>query len=163
MYAEFTGYDAKTSIVRFNFDTGIISTVIAPNAGIVSDNFKAEFVADGWYRISYTYWDETAQNTSLRFKIYPRGIDGITGTTNFYGAQLQQGGLTFFLESIGDRPSAYANVNINGAGKDIQIVADELRSGSVFETRILESRAFTQVALDINSNQTTHSQVMPNK
>ena len=147
MYAEFTGYDAKTSIVRFNFDTGIISTVIAPNAGIVSDNFKAEFVADGWYRISYTYWDETAQNTSLRFKIYPRGIDGITGTTNFYGAQLQQGGLTFFLESIGDRPSAYANVNINGAGKDIQIVADELRSGSVFETRILESRAFTQGGL----------------
>jgi hypothetical protein len=147
MYAEFTGFDARTSVVRFNFDTGIISAIAQSDNGIVSDTFKAEFVSDGWYRISYTYWDETAQNTSLRFKVYPRGIDGITGTTNFYGAQLQQGPLTFFLESIGDRPSAYANVNINGAGSGAQIVADELRSGGIYQTRILESRAFTQGGL----------------
>ena len=142
-YAEFSGYENRTSIVRFNFDTGIISAIEDPNAGIVSDNFKAEFVQDGWYRISYTYWDETAQNSSLRFKIYPRGIDGISGTTNFYGAQLQQGPLTFFLQTAIPRPSSYANIHVNGSGKDVDIVADEQRSGSVFQTRIIESRAFT--------------------
>ena len=146
-HAVFSGYEQRTSIMRYNFDTDIIAPIENEDTGIQATNFKAEFVSDGWYRISYTFWDETAQNTSLRFKIYPRGIDGIAGTTNFYGAQLQQGDLTFFIESVGDRPSGYANVHVDGSGNSAQIVADEQRSGSVFQTRILESRAFTQGGL----------------
>ena len=53
----------------------------------------------------------------------------------------------FFLETDSTTPTSYANVNVSGAGRDAMIIADELRSGSVFQTRVLESSAFTSGGL----------------
>jgi len=147
MYSIFSGYGTRTSAVRFNFTTGALVTVADPDTGQVPNTYTATILEDNWYRISYTFWDITAQNTSLRFKVYPRGVDGLSGSTNFYGAQLQTGELTFFLETDSTTPTSYANVNVSGAGRDAMIIADELRSGSVFQTRVLESSAFTSGGL----------------
>jgi len=138
IHAVFNGYDTKTSIARFNFDTEELSMLEAPDGGIIATSYSADFVEDGWWRISFTFWDETAQNTNLKFRLYPRGVDGISGSTNFYGSQVQIGDLTFFLETDDNTPTGYANVNVSGAGRDASIIADELRSGGVFQTRILE-------------------------
>jgi len=147
MYSIFSGYSTRTSAVRFNFTTGVLTTIVDPDNGIVPEVYTATILEDGWYRISYSYWDITAQNTSLQFKVYPRGTDGLSGETNFYGAQLQTGNLSFFLETDDTTPTSYANVNVSGAGRDAMIVADELRSGGVYQTRVLESSAFTSGGL----------------
>jgi hypothetical protein len=141
LYATFSGYDTRTSYVRYNFDTNEILTNGTGDLGIVPsiDNRGAEFIEDGWYRIWFTVYDETAQNTQLEYKVYPRGKDGIAGSTNFFGAQLQVGtGLGFYLGTEENTPTAHANINIQGAGRNVRVLADELRSGSIFQTRILE-------------------------
>ena len=147
MYSIFSGYSNRTSAVRFNFTTGTLVTIVDPDTGIVPDTYTATILEDGWYRISYSFWDITAQNTSLQFKIYPRGTDGLSGISNFYGAQLQTGLLSFFLETDDNTSTSYANVNVSGAGRNAMIIADELRSGGVFQTRVLESAAFTSGGL----------------
>ena len=148
--AIFSGYGTKTSRARFNFDTEELTMVTGIDGGIVPSTFRKDFVENGWWRISFTFWDETAQNTSLRFKIYPRGIDGLAGTTNFYGGQLQIGSLTFFLETQEETITSYANFNISGAGLGAQVIADELRSGAVFKTRILEGADLSEGGLGYN-------------
>tara|TARA_R110000737_G_scaffold9791_7_gene25558 strand:- start:12649 stop:20751 length:8103 start_codon:yes stop_codon:yes gene_type:complete len=139
LYAIYSGYETKTSYARFNFNNNAVSTTRLADFG-VQPTVRAEFVSDGWYRISMTFYDETAQNDALQIRIYPRGLDGITGISNFYGAQLQIGDSpSFFLENKDSIPSAYANIHVSGAGRDAEIIADELRSGAVFETRILDN------------------------
>ena len=139
LYTIFSGFETRTSGVRFNFDNETLSTLTSDDFGIVPSSFSADYVEDDWWRISFTFWDETAQNTALRYKVYPRGIDGLAGSTLFYGTQLQIDSLTFFLETQDKVLTSYANVHVSGAGVGAQIVANELRSGSVFQTRILEN------------------------
>jgi hypothetical protein len=141
LYATYSGYDTRTSYVRYNFDTNEVTTNSSGDNGVVPSilNRGAEFIEDGWYRIWFTVYDETAQNTQLEYKVYPRGKDGIAGSTNFFGAQLQIGtGLGFYLNTEENTPTAYANINIQGAGRNVRVLADEVRSGSIFQTRILE-------------------------
>ena len=147
LFAIFSGYETRTSRIRFNFDTEEVTTYVGEDGGVEpasAQGYYVRFVRDGWFRISFTFWDDTAQNTSLRFKVYPRGIDGIAGTTNIYGPQVQiNDELTFFLATKNNRPTAHANVYVNGAGRDVQIIADELRTGAVYQTRLLENAAFS--------------------
>ena len=140
MFSIFSGYQERPYKVRFNFDTEELTTEILDGSATAPTNLRADFLEDGWWRLSYTVYDETAQNDSVRFKVYPRGIDGISGYTNFYGAQitLSEDPL-FFLETTDNMPTAYANIKITGAGQNVKVVGDELRTGSVFQTRILES------------------------
>ena len=164
LYLEWTGYDPRTSAVRFNFNTNELVSLPSPDGNSGIGTFTAENVENGWYRISFTVYDDTAQNTSLRYKIYPRGKDGITGTSNFYGTQLQIGPKTFFLETADTITTAYANVNVAGAGNGAEIIADELRSSSVYQTRILESAAFTSGGLgyryQVNNAQTGNTEFL---
>ena len=152
-YNFFTGYDTVTSSVRFNFLTEEITTATSLAGEPSATNLQANFLNDGWWRISYTIHDTTAQNTTLQFRFYPRGIDGITGYTNVYGSQIQIGSeATFFLETAENTPTAYANILVQGAGKDARIVADELRSGSIYQTRLLESDFIRKGGLGYNFN-----------
>lgn len=140
LYTNFSGYEDKTYYVRFNFDSAQLSTQVLTNANESPTNLNSVFLENGWYRISFTIFDETAQNTSLQFRVYPRGIDGISGATDFYGAQLQIGEEnTFFLETKNDTPTSFANINISGAGSGVKALGNELRSGSIYEARLLES------------------------
>jgi len=158
MYGIFTGYDTRSSYIRFNFDTETVSTSQLADSGTVP-TYNIDYLDNDWYRISFTFWDETAQNTSLEFRIYPRGVDGIKGTTNFYGAQLQIGSeATFFLDTTANTPTAYANFDIQGSGSGVAVIADELRSGAIFQTRILESEQYVQGGLGYKT-QTNNAQV----
>ena len=163
-YLEWSGYEDRTSAIRFNFDTAEISVLPSPNGNFATGIFAVDDVENGWYRVSFTSYDDTAQNTNLRYKIYPRGIDGIAGTSNFYGAQLQIGEKTFFLNTQDNIITSYANVNVDGAGTGAEIVANELRSGGVFQTRILESAAFTSGGLgykyQLNNAQTGNQEYL---
>jgi len=140
MYSNFSGFDPRPYFTRFNFDTEEFTTGTVLGSIEIPTNLRADFLEDGWWRLSYTVFDETAQNNNLEMKIYPRGIDGIAGFTNFYGAQITIGAQpSFFLETGNNQPSAYANIKITGAGSGVNVVADELRTGSVFQSRILET------------------------
>ena len=150
-YNIFSGFDTRTSYVRFNFESQDVSTQALTDSATTPTNIKANFLSDGWWRIQYTVYDETAQNTNLQLRLYPRGVDGITGYTNFYGTQIEIGDtMNFFLETFADMPTSYANINVQGAGQDARIVADELRSGSIYQTRLLESNIIRKGGLGYN-------------
>lgn len=141
IHAIFTGYDTRTSFIRYNFDTREVTTEQVDNLGIVpgNENRGVDFLEDDWVRVYFTIWDQTAQNTQLEFRVYPRGIDGLSGFTNFYGVQLQKSSdLTFYLNTENDKLSGFANIDIQGAGQNVRVLADELRATSIFQARILE-------------------------
>jgi hypothetical protein len=138
MYAIFSGVDTKTSFVNYNFDTGLAIGGQGDDLGVIPDQISVDTLEDGWYRISAVVHDITARNTQLEFRIYPRSRLGVAGSTNFYGSQIQIGSdLTFYLETTANQPTAYANYTILGAGQGVKVVGDELRSGAVFQTRVV--------------------------
>ena len=151
LYNFFTGYSTRSSYVRFNFATEEIRTSLLTDSETTPTNLQANFLEDGWWRLQYTVYDETAQNTDLELRIYPRGIDGIQGFTNIYGAQIEIGDdMNFFVETFENMPSTYANIGVQGAGQDARVIADELRSGSIYQTRILESNIIRSGGLGYN-------------
>jgi hypothetical protein len=140
LYAIFGGVSERTYTARYNFGTETFTTQIATGATFPATNLQASFLQDGWYRLTFTVVDETAQNSNLKFRVYPRGIDGIAGFTNFYGAQITLGQDPIFFVDTGDKtPSTYANIKITGAGQNVEVIGDELRTNSVFQLRLLES------------------------
>ena len=140
LYTVFSGTTELQNYVRFNFDTEAITTSIVGGAANSPTNLRADFLDDGWWRISYTVYDENGRNNSLRYKLYPRGIDGLEGFTYFYGAQVTIGAdPTFFLETTDNTPSAFANIKITGAGTGLKVIGDEIRTGAVFQARLLEN------------------------
>jgi len=150
-YNIFSGFAQRTLYARFNFATEEVTTQTLADGIGEPFNLQANFLDDGWWRIQYTIVDETAQNTQLQFKIYPRGIDGIQGYTNIYGAQIEIGdAMSFFLETYENTPTSYANVLVQGAGKDARVIANELRSGSIYQSRILESTIIRKGGLGYN-------------
>ena len=150
-YNIFSGFAERTLYARFNFATEEVTTQTLSDGISEPFNLQANFLDDGWWRIQYTIVDETAQNTQLQFKIYPRGIDGIQGYTNIYGAQIETGdAMSFFLETYENTPTSYANVLVQGAGKDARVIANELRSGSIYQSRILESTIIRKGGLGYN-------------
>jgi hypothetical protein len=155
MYTIFSGVETKTSYVNYNFDNGTAVAGQGDDLGAIPDQISVDTLDDGWYRISYVVHDVTAQNTQLQFRLYPRGRNGVSGSTNFYGTQLQIGSTpTFYLETTDNTPTAYANYSILGAGQGVKVVGDELRSGSVFQTRVIASETEVRGGLGykINSN-----------
>jgi hypothetical protein len=151
LYNIFSGFSEETTSVRFNFATEEITTPLNLAGDALVSNLQANFLDDGWWRLQYTIHDTSAQNTQLEFRIYPRGIDGLTGYTNIYGAQVEiSNTMSFFLETFENTPTAHANINIQGAGQGASINADELRSGSIYQTRILESNVIRKGGLGYN-------------
>ena len=136
----FSGYSSVTSGASFNFNTNQI-TGISADGGMTPTELTAVPVsgAPGWYRISFRFYDITALNTLLQIRLYPRGRLGTSGYTLLYGSQLEIGtNLGFYLETITERFTSHANFSIVGAGSGAYLVGDELRSDSVYQTRILE-------------------------
>lgn len=136
LYAIFSGVTTVTSYVTYNFNTGSLTSNTVN--GAVPTNLVATLIDNGWYRISFSLYDITARNTSLQYRIYPRGIAGISSYTNFYGAQLQVGeNLTYYLQTDGSRPTAYADFKISGAGTGAVAIGNEIRSKSIYQARIV--------------------------
>lgn len=138
LVGEFSGSSTDSARVRYNFETSTFTTPLGQS--VQPSNLRADFLEDGWYRLSFKIVDPSALNTQLRMKVYPRGIDGITGATDFYGAQITTSDdVKFFIENTDNRATGYANIKVTGAGNGVKVTADEIRTGSIFQARLLET------------------------
>ncbi len=139
VFATFSGYSTATSILSYNFNTGE-ATPNSASSGYEPEIFSVTPVSgsDNWYRLSFEFYDVSGLNDSLQIRIYPRTQFGNSGYTLLYGAQLQADSLGFYQKTTTNRYTAYANIDVIGAGSGVDLVADEVRTGSVYQTRILE-------------------------
>ena len=138
--ATFSGYSTASSLISYNFDTNIISPT-ALTGGMVPITYSATAVSGGtgWLRLSYVLYDVTGLNNSLELRIYPRTRLGNTGYSYIYGAQLELGSNQgFYYETLAGRYTANANFKIVGPGNGAEVVADEIRTGAVYQLRILQ-------------------------
>jgi hypothetical protein len=139
--ARFSGTSTATNTLTFNFDTGVLSTVTSGTTTVTASKLELE---NSWYRIWLTVYDNSALNNALRFSIYPRGKTGVSGYSRAYGAQVQIGASpSFYLQTVANRPTAYANYTIIGSGIDAEVVADETRSNAVHEVRLTDTGSGT--------------------
>ena len=139
LYATYSGTSTQVSAVTFNFDTATI-TPISTSAGYQPSQFGSVKLANGWYRIYFSTYDLNGLNNNLEFKIWPRQRSGFAGYTFFYGAQIELGSTpNFYLSTLAQRYSAYADFLVTGAGSGAVLVGDEIRSGSVYQTRITDT------------------------
>jgi len=105
IYGIFSGSNTLSSSINFNFVTGaltssssgtatigstVISALTPTNYGSINQQLSTTSPTAGWYRLWFTLYDTTAQNTQLQFRIYPRGYNGTAGlSTYIYGAQVE--------------------------------------------------------------------------
>jgi hypothetical protein len=145
LFATFSGYSTATSKISYNFST---NTITAGNAtgGMIPSVFSITPVSSnpGWVRLSFRFYDVSGLNTSLQIKIYPRSQLGNSGYTLLYGAQLELGTrLGFYQRTTTGRYTGYANYDVVGAGSGVDLVADEIRYNSVYQTRLVEVNGVT--------------------
>jgi len=153
LYGIFNGSNSVTSSINFNFITGVVtprnSAISGSSAGLLPINYGAinQTVSTtgnttGWYRIWLSVNDTTGLNTNLQFRIYPKGYNGTAGQYSYiYGSQVELSSASytpnFYLEVAStSKYTAYANLNISGSGTGVVTIADEIRSASVFQTRV---------------------------
>jgi hypothetical protein len=149
LYAIFSGSSTATSNITYNFDTGIVTPgnsgagLALTNYGAINQQLSSTDVTAGWIRIWFSVYDTTGLNTQLQYRLYPRGYSGSIGQyTYVYGAQteLSKANQTpsFYLEVTNtSKYTAYANYNITGAGTGVVTIGDEIRSASVFQSRVV--------------------------
>jgi hypothetical protein len=90
-YAFFTGTSTKGTYFRYNFSTDTISVSGADGGGITPTIYGKVTYPNGWYRFYFVVNDaNSGLNNALQYRIYPASRDtGVTGTTLFYGAQVE--------------------------------------------------------------------------
>ena len=134
--AIYSGDTPITSSVNFSFST-LAFTATSVNGGMTPTEFGSLSLPNGWYRIWFTSYDNNALNNTLTIRIWPRGKTGVAATTEFYGSQLQLTAVpTFYLETTTNHPTSNANFGVIGAGTGADLVGNEIRSKSVFQTRL---------------------------
>jgi hypothetical protein len=146
--AIYSGSSTVTSSINYNFLTGVVTPsksgggFLPTQYGAINQQLSSTDSTTGWIRLWFAVNDTTGLNTQLQFRVYPKGKTGaINQYTYFYGSQVEISPATytpsFYLEvSTVSKYTAYANYNVSGAGTAAIIVGDELRSRSVFNTRI---------------------------
>lgn len=141
LYAIFKGTSTRTSFVTWNFNTKTLTTGDFGDGGLVPGaSFRGvDYLDNDWYRIWFSVYDTNALNDEVQLRIYPRGRLGTTGATSFYGAQVEIGSnRRFYLSTTTGLYDAFADYIISGAGVDAQLIADEVRSNSVYQTRVTD-------------------------
>lgn len=133
----FSGSSTKVSTLTYDW----VSNATAISGDLPPITPTVIPLTNGWYRFSYTVYDLSGLNTALEYRIYPRGINGVSGTTYFYGHQIERGNFStnpnYYLENAGtSKYTAYGNIRITGAGSGAEAVLDEVRSGTVFQSII---------------------------
>ena len=138
--AIFSGTTSMRSSISYFTGNSTFLTA-SENGGVIPTSYGKLDLTNGWTRIWFSFYDNNAQNNSLRIKIYPRGRTGVAGYTEIYGAQLEMNSTEtpyFYLETNTNRGTEYADYFVSGAGTGVDIVGDELRSGAVFTTRLTD-------------------------
>ena len=153
IYGIFSGTNTLASGINFNFNTGIITAnntaITGTNSGflpvqygVVNQQISSSSPTAGWYRIWFAINDTSGLNNQLQFRIYPKGYTGTAGLYSFiYGSQIERStssfSPSFYLEvATTSKYTAYANFNIQGSGTGVITIGDEIRSGSIFQTRV---------------------------
>lgn len=139
LYGIYSGASTRSSYIRYVFDTNTLIVGNGADGGLTPTLYGVQSLSNDWYRIWMAIYDTNALNSNLQFRIYPRNISGNAGFTYFYGAQTEIGSSPkFYLTTTTGLYSAYADYIINGAGSGAIIVADEIRSQSISESRITD-------------------------
>lgn len=144
LYANFSGYSSQTSSISFNFSTGTI-TPSSTLGGYTPTQYGKITLTNGWYRLWFSTNDTSGLNNQLQYRIYAKGISGLSGLYSYvYGNQVEFSQSTytpsFYYENTDTTSwTSYANYNIQGAGTGAVAIGDEIRSGSVFQTRITDT------------------------
>lgn len=157
IFVKFSGSSAVSNGLNFNFTTGTASVSSTTLSGTTAGTTIVDYGAipqtqAGWYRVWFTTWDKIGLNDTLTVRIYPTGYSARTAGvyTNIYGAQIQSevstASLGFYLENTDTVYTAYANYEITGSGTGAVIQSDEIRSKSVFETRVTSGGTGYQTA-----------------
>ena len=138
--AIYSGSSTVTSGLTFNFST-LTATPSNANGGFLPSQYGVIPLTNNWYRIWFSTYDTIALNSSLEMRIYPKGTSGTTNTySSFYGSQIEIGSApNFYLTNTTGKYTSYADYIVNGAGTNAIIIADEIRSSSVFQTRITDA------------------------
>lgn len=140
LYSFFTGNSTRGSGISFNFSTETLTAFAAEGPGNVPSNYGKVVLPDGWYRLWFVINDSDGLNNNLQYRIYPRGRSGNNGSCVVYGAQTTIGTeLSFYLTTQNTRYSANADYYVTGAGINASVIGNELRSGAVFQTRVLDT------------------------
>lgn len=155
--AIFSGSSTKVSGISYNVNSNVVTpyagTALAnsTNAGMLPTTYGAEkTLVAGWYRVWFAVNDTVGLNNVLTYKLFPCGANAPTSNTYsvVYGAQAELSSLSkapnFYLETTNGMYTAYANYEVTGAGSGANLSGDEIRSGSVFNTRIItDSNGYT--------------------
>jgi hypothetical protein len=149
----FSGSTTVTNGVNFNFSTGAITTTALGSGTITAPALSGKVtLPNGWYRLWFSTADSTGLNTTATVAFYPSG-SATTGGSYSYGGQYEIAGTvtpaapSFYLDVAGTtKYTAYANFSITGAGTGALAIGDELRSLSVFETRVTNGGSGYQTA-----------------
>lgn len=122
-YAFFVGNSTKGSYFRYTFSTGTISVFSADGGGITPTIYGKVSYPNEWIRIYFVVNDaNNGLNNNLLYRIYPASRDtGPTGTTLFYGAQLEIGSVATdytptTTTAINRVLASTTNTNITGLG-----------------------------------------------
>ena len=149
LFAIYSGSSTVSSSINYNFNTGVLTPgnsgggFLPTQYGALNQQLSTTSPTAGWYRIWFAVNDTTGLNTQLQFRIYPGSYNAVAGQyTSFYGSQLELSKSTytpsFYLEVTGTtKYTAYANYNITGAGTGVVTIGDEIRSNSIFQTRVV--------------------------
>ena len=172
IYARFSGTTAVSSSLSYNFVTATatpsISTPLsATAAGVLSTSYGAiPQPATGWYRVWFTIWDKVGLNNALTVRIYPGGYGTRTSGSSsvIYGTQIQTdvttATLSYYLETLDRTYTSYANYQVTGSGSGAIVQGDEIRSRSVFETRVIDPHGGGYLTASNNSQGGTDNYII---
>jgi hypothetical protein len=172
IYAKFSGVTDVSSALNYNFVTATATpSVLTPLAGTVAGVLPTSFGAipqptNGWYRVWFTVWDKIGLNNALTLRIYPGGYGTRTSgsSTVIYGTQVQTdvttATLSYYLETLDRIYTSYANYQVTGSGSGAVVQGDEIRSKSVFETRVVDPHGGGYLTASNNSQGGTDNYII---
>ena len=140
LWALFTGFSTKGSSLTFNFADQTLTPASQEGSGYLPINYGKQVLSDGWYRLYFTVRDLTGLNSSLQFRLYPRGKTGSTADTLVYGFQTEIATqISFYLKTDATVYTSYADFAVVGAGTGAVLVGEETRSRAVTQARITDN------------------------
>jgi hypothetical protein len=144
----FSGVSSNTTRIDYNlsaltYTTTLTGAITPLNVGIIKGN-------NSWNRLYFTTYDVSGLNNLCTFYVYVAGYATAVSAYNYvYGPQIEhnpyQTTPKFYLRTDTQKYSAYADFLVTGSGSGVSSVANEIRSGAVYQSRIIDPGTGDQV------------------